>query len=60
MTNLQYSTIEMLGYMDQGHHVKTSVLTNTSYLVQVQVEIFNVFGRIMVKQLVRARERLGR
>jgi len=53
MANLQYSTIEMLGYMDQGHHVKTSVLDNATYLLtgDNQTEIFNVYGRIMVKQL---------
>lgn len=51
MAHLQYSTIEMLGYINQGHHVKTSVLANATYMAQAQVEIFNVYGRIMVMQL---------
>jgi hypothetical protein len=31
--------------------VETSVLTNTAYLIQAQVELFNVYGRIIVNQL---------
>lgn len=51
MTNLAYSTIKMLGFMDQGHHVKTAVLANATYMKQTQIELFNVYGVIMVKQL---------
>ena len=51
MGNLQYSTIEMIGYMDQGHHVKTAVLSNATYMQNAQRELFNVYGVIMVKQL---------
>lgn len=51
MADLQYSSIEMIGWMKQGHHVKTTVLANATYMAQAQVEIFNVFGRIMVLQL---------
>ncbi len=51
MATPQYPTIETIGYMDQGIPVKTAVLANATYMQNAQRELFNVFGRIMVKQL---------
>ncbi len=51
MAHLNFSTIEELGYVNQGHHIKTAVLANATYMAQAQVELFNVYGKIMIMQL---------
>ena len=51
MTNYNQSTRGVLGDIKNGMFVETSVLANTSYLIQAQVSIFNVYGRIFVNQL---------
>lgn len=45
------STRRRIGDFKNGIRVQTAVLDNDAYLIQAQVEIFNVFGRILVKQL---------
>ena len=51
MPNFNPSTQEMISFITGGLRVQTSVLANLSYLHQDQWEIFNVYGRIWVKQL---------
>lgn len=51
MAHLNFSTIEELGYVNQGHHVKTAVLANATYMQNAQRELFNVYGKIMIMQL---------
>ena len=51
MAHLNFSTIEELGYVNQGHHVKTAVLANATYMQNAQRELFTVYGKIMVMQL---------
>jgi len=45
------STRRRMGELEGGMRVQTAVLNNDAVLVQVQTEIFNVYGRILVKQL---------
>ncbi|HUW92680.1 MAG TPA: hypothetical protein VMV74_05920 [Bacteroidales bacterium] len=40
-----------MGDLAHGMRIQTSVVANATYLDQVQYEIFNVYGRILVKQL---------
>lgn len=49
--NFNPSTIEAVGYLMNGVRVDTSVLANATYLIQNQVELFNVYGRIKIHNL---------
>lgn len=49
--NFNQSTQEMIGYLEAGMRVETAVLANTSYLIQAQVELFNVFGTVKILAL---------
>lgn len=49
--NYSPSTISRVSDIALGIPVQTTVLTNTTYMVQNQVELFNVVGRIVLTQL---------
>jgi hypothetical protein len=49
--NYSPSTIEVVGDLQVGLRVETSVLNNLSYFHRDQWEYFKVYGRIMVLQL---------
>lgn len=51
MANYAPSTRARIADLITGMHVKTSVLANATYMIQGQVELFNVYGRIQVLQL---------
>jgi len=45
------STMRRIGDLQHGMRVQTAILDNTAVLVQVQTELFNVYGRILVIEL---------
>ena len=45
------STRDRIGDLVTGMRIDTSVVAGTTYLIQTQQEIFNVFGRIMIMEL---------
>jgi hypothetical protein len=51
MPNYNPSTIARIGEIHSGLKVQTAVLAATSYLIQAQVELFNVIGRIKIIDL---------
>ncbi len=51
MTGYNLSTRERIGDINRGLKVHTTVLANTTYMIQTQQEMFNVFGRIKVLSL---------
>lgn len=53
MPNFNPSTQEMIGYIDGGLRVETSTLAAATYLLTggTNTDMFNVYGRILVKQL---------
>lgn len=49
--NYNPSTIARVSDIGQGIQVQTGVLTGTVHMIQNQVELFNVYGRIVLTQL---------
>ena len=51
MPNYNPSTIARISDIRNGIWVQTGTLTNTVHLIQNQVELFNIYGRILLHQL---------
>lgn len=46
--NYNPSTQERIGDLERGMLVETGIMANTTYMVQTQQEIFNVYGAVLV------------
>lgn len=51
MPSYSPSTIARIGDLTNGIRVDTSVLAGTAYMIQAQVELFNIVGRIKIHNL---------
>jgi len=50
--NYNPSTIARIGDIGRGLQVDTGIMLNTTYMAQTQVEDFNIFGRILLLNLM--------